>query len=49
MERLKPCPFCGGKNIVIEFWHSGGAMYMAKCNNPNCPPPPGRLSERTQL
>lgn len=36
---LKPCPFCGKKNIVVETWASGGRMYMVKCNNPDCPVP----------
>lgn len=34
-EELKPCPFCGRKSI-IEHWSSDGAMYMVKCNNPDC-------------
>lgn len=39
MTKMKPCPLCGKKNIVIEEWSSGGRMYMVKCNNPNCPVP----------
>lgn len=39
MDELKPCPFCGGNNIRIEMWSSGGIMYMIKCNNSNCPVP----------
>ena len=35
MSGLKPCPFCGHK-AKIETWSSGGAMYMAKCINPDC-------------
>lgn len=27
MEKLKPCPFCGGK-VITERWASGGIMYM---------------------
>ena len=38
-DKLKPCPFCGKKNIIIETWSSGGPRYMVKCNNPNCPVP----------
>lgn len=38
MEKLKPCPFCGGKAIT-ERWASGGIMYMVKCNNPDCAVP----------
>mgnify|MGYP005856167153 FL=1 len=37
-EGLKPHPLCGRKPI-IEHWSSGGAMYMVKCNNPDCPVP----------
>lgn len=37
-EELKPCPLCGRKPI-IERWRSGVAMYMVKCNNPDCPVP----------
>ena len=33
--RLKPCPSCG-KKPIIERWASGGAIYMVKCNNPDC-------------
>lgn len=36
---LKPCPFCGRKNIIVERWRSGEQMYMVKCNNPDCPVP----------
>ncbi len=32
---LKPCRHCGRK-AIIEHWSSGGAMYMVKCNNPDC-------------
>ena len=38
MEKLKPCPFCGGKAIT-ESWASGGIMYMVKCSNPDCAVP----------
>lgn len=38
MADLKPCPLCG-KPAIIETWSSGGRMYMAKCNNPDCPVP----------
>lgn len=38
MAELKPCPKCG-KKPIIEMWSSGGTMYMAKCNNPDCPVP----------
>ena len=38
MEKLKPCPFCGGKAIT-ERWASGGNMYMVKCSNPDCAVP----------
>lgn len=38
MNELKPCPICG-KRAIIERWSSGGMMYMAKCNNPDCPVP----------
>ena len=37
--KLKPCRRCGGTNIVIERWSSGGPMFMVKCNNPDCPVP----------
>lgn len=37
--KLKPCKYCGKKNIVVERWSSGGMMYMVKCNNPACPVP----------
>lgn len=37
-EELKPCPFCG-REPKIEYWSSGGTMYMIKCNNPDCPVP----------
>ena len=39
MEKLKPCPLCGGKAIT-ERWSSGGIRYMVKCGNPNCTVPP---------
>lgn len=39
-KRLNPCKLCGKKPIV-EHWASGGMMYMAKCNNPDCPVPEG--------
>ncbi len=35
MNKLKPCPVCG-KRAIIAHWSSGGMMYMAKCNNPDC-------------
>lgn len=35
---LNPCKLCG-KKPIIERWKSGGMMYMAKCNNPDCPVP----------
>jgi len=38
-NKLKPCRYCGGSNIVIERWSSGGMMFMVKCNNPDCPVP----------
>lgn len=38
MNKLKLCPVCG-KRAIIERWRSGGMMYMAKCNNPDCPVP----------
>lgn len=38
MNGLKPCHICG-KRAIIERWSSGGMMYMAKCNNPDCPVP----------
>lgn len=37
--KLKPCRYCGKKNVVVERWTSGGRMYMVKCNNPDCPVP----------
>lgn len=37
-KKLKPCPLCG-KKPGIEFWNSGGNMYMVKCNNPDCDVP----------
>lgn len=46
MENLKPCPFCG-KTPKIEYWSSGGMMYMVKCNNPDCPGAGSVLSGRT--
>lgn len=39
MGQLKPCRYCGKKNIIVKKWSSGGLMYMIKCNNPNCPLP----------
>lgn len=38
IQELKPCPFCGRK-AIIEHWSGGGIMYMAKCNNTDCPVP----------
>lgn len=35
---MNGCKLCG-KRPIIEHWRSGGAMYMVKCNNPNCPIP----------
>ena len=35
MSKLNPCRLCGHRAIV-EQWSSGGAMYMAKCSNPDC-------------
>lgn len=40
LPKRKPCKYCGTNNIAIERWSSGGMMYMAKCNNPDCPVPP---------
>lgn len=37
--KLNPCPLCGGSNIVIGKWASGGMMYIVKCSNPDCPVP----------
>lgn len=37
-KKLESCPFCG-REPVIEHWSSGGAMYMIKCGNPDCPVP----------
>ena len=39
MNRLKPCPFCGGKSIDIirikdSFWDTG-ETYHVKCANCN--------------
>lgn len=39
MSKRKPCRICGKRDVIIESWRSGGAMYMVKCNNPNCPVP----------
>ena len=38
-QELKPCRFCGKKDIAIETWPSGGRKYMVKCNNPDCSVP----------
>ena len=38
MEKLKSCPFCGGR-AIIERWASGGMMCMVKCGNPDCAVP----------
>lgn len=35
---MNNCKLCGKKPIV-EWWSSGGAMYMVKCNTPDCPVP----------
>lgn len=35
MNKLKPCPFCGGK-ATTENYSSGGKMIMIKCADPNC-------------
>lgn len=39
-SKLEPCRICKGNNIKIETWSSDGAMFMIKCNNPDCPVPP---------
>ena len=36
--KLKPCPFCV-KKPIWETWSSGGAMFMVKCDNSDCPIP----------
>lgn len=47
-KEIKLCSFCGRKPI-IERWSSGGAMYMAKCNNPDCPVPAGSYPKGHKL
>ena len=34
-EKLKPCPFCGGKNIAVR-WTIGNNLWHAMCDNPKC-------------
>ena len=41
MTELKPCPFCGGTNVIVEeddrllnghkFWYIVHGMYQEKC------------------
>ena len=39
-KKFEPCPICGGTDIKVEMWSSGGPMVMVKCNNPDCLVPP---------
>lgn len=34
---LKPCPFCGGKNIILEYWDSqeGNTKTWEECDDDN--------------
>jgi Lar family restriction alleviation protein len=32
MEELKPCPFCGHKDIKIEYRGDGYVVYCYKCD-----------------
>lgn len=33
MTELKPCPFCGGTNVVVdEFWERYDEPYFIACN-----------------
>lgn len=48
-ERLKPCRYCKKNSAVMERWSSGGAMYMVRCNNPDCPVPPDSYPKGRKL
>lgn len=31
-EKLKPCPFCGGKQIILDCWEGiHGMNYFVRC------------------
>ena len=36
MDKLKPCPFCGGEAVLIEDKDTQGTLYQIRCNNPDC-------------
>lgn len=36
MDKLKPCPFCGGEAVLIEDKDTQGALYQIRCNNHDC-------------
>lgn len=35
---VEPCKKCG-KRPILEHWHSGGIMYMVRCDTPTCDVP----------
>lgn len=36
MEKLKPCPFCGGRAYIGQTKKSLHLQYSASCSNPHC-------------
>lgn len=35
-EKLKPCPFCGGKAEIRTMIYAGNALYYVRCPRINC-------------
>ncbi len=34
MKKIKPCPSCGGKAILVHISYDN--LYWVSCNDPNC-------------
>lgn len=37
MEKIKPCPFCGGKAILKKIPNTDLTPYYVRCNSKECP------------
>ena len=37
MEKLKPCPFCGGEALIREQTNTLPYSFYVRCGNPDCP------------
>lgn len=47
MDKLLPCPFCGGEAEVLRSW-TGKKWYWPSCVNPSVAICPGRTDEQDE-